>query len=188
MRDEASRYFDDDRSAWAAWLPAIEQGFPQREIAESAYRFQQAVERREKIIVGVNDFVQASEPPVPILYIDEGAADAQLAALERLRRERDDDAVRRALDAMREAARSRRRPARRRAQPDAADPRRRARLRHGRRDVRRAPRRLGRVGRSALDMTVSAARASPARRGAGPARSVSSSPSPGSTGTIAAPR
>ena len=70
-----------------------------RKIAESAYRFQQAVERREKIIVGVNDFVAEDEAPVPTLYIDEAASERQLAKLERLRRERDNDAVERALDA-----------------------------------------------------------------------------------------
>ena len=56
-------------------VEAIEQGFPQREIAEASYQFQQAVERREKVIVGVNDFVQDDEPPMPILYIDESTAD-----------------------------------------------------------------------------------------------------------------
>jgi methylmalonyl-CoA mutase, N-terminal domain len=84
-------------------VAAIEQGYPQKEIAESAYRFQQAVERREKIIVGVNDFVAETEVPVPTLYIDEAASDQQLAKLERLRRERDGDRVRRALDRLREA-------------------------------------------------------------------------------------
>ncbi len=90
--------------AMGGMVAAIEQGYPQREIADSAYRFQQAVERREKIIVGVNDYLAEQEEPVPILYIDEAAADRQLAGLERLRRERDGDRVRRALDAVREAA------------------------------------------------------------------------------------
>ena len=86
-------------------VEAIEQGFPQREIAEASYRFQQAVERREKIIVGVNEYVQDDEPPFPILYIDESAADTQLARLEELKRTRDNDAVRRTLDALGAAAR-----------------------------------------------------------------------------------
>ncbi|HOC18116.1 MAG TPA: methylmalonyl-CoA mutase family protein [Vicinamibacterales bacterium] len=90
--------------AMGGMVAAIERGFPQREIAESAYRYQQAVERREKIIVGVNEFVADEEEPVPILYIDEAAADRQLAGLERLRRNRDGDRVRRALDGLREAA------------------------------------------------------------------------------------
>jgi methylmalonyl-CoA mutase N-terminal domain/subunit len=86
-------------------VEAIEEGFPQREIAESSYRFQQAFERREKITVGVNDYVAQDEPPLPILYIDDQAADTQLAALARLRRERDQDKVHRALDAIRAAGR-----------------------------------------------------------------------------------
>jgi methylmalonyl-CoA mutase, N-terminal domain len=87
-------------------VEAIELGFPQQEIAESSYRFQQAVERREKIIVGVNDFVQEDESPISVLYIDESAAGKQLAKLERLRKTRDNDAVRRSLDALGAAARS----------------------------------------------------------------------------------
>ena len=67
-------------------MAAIEQGFPQREVAESAYRFQQAVERKEQVIVGVNDFVAADEPPVEILYIDDTATERQMARLARSRR------------------------------------------------------------------------------------------------------
>ena len=75
-------------------VAAIEHGFPQKEIAESAYRFQQSVERKEKIIVGVNGYVEENEPRVPILYIDEGAAERQIARLQQLRRDRDSAAVR----------------------------------------------------------------------------------------------
>jgi methylmalonyl-CoA mutase N-terminal domain/subunit len=57
------------------------------------------------VIVGVNDYVAEDEPPMSILYIDEQAAETQLAQLEQLRRTRDNDAVRRALDALREGAR-----------------------------------------------------------------------------------
>jgi methylmalonyl-CoA mutase N-terminal domain/subunit len=104
MIDGAHQYFETiDRMG--GMVPAVEQGYPQREIAESAYRFQQAIEAREKITVGVNDYVQEDESPHPILYIDETAADTQVAQLERLRRERDNDAVQRALEAMRTAAR-----------------------------------------------------------------------------------
>jgi methylmalonyl-CoA mutase N-terminal domain/subunit len=104
MVDGAFQYFDQiDRMG--GMVAAVEHGFPQREIAESAYRFQQAVERKEKVIVGVNDYIAEDEPPMPILYIDEKTAETQVAQLERLRRERDNDAVKRALDAMRSAAR-----------------------------------------------------------------------------------
>jgi methylmalonyl-CoA mutase N-terminal domain/subunit len=86
-------------------VEAIEQGFPQREIAEASYKFQQAVERREKVIVGVNDYVQEDAVPVPILYIDETTAEKQLARLDNLKRTRNTDAVNRALDSLRDAAR-----------------------------------------------------------------------------------
>src|SRR5213592_3342538 len=62
MEREAKQYFDIiDRMG--GMVEAIEEGFPQQEIAESAYRFQQAVERKDKIVVGVNGFVQTDEPP-----------------------------------------------------------------------------------------------------------------------------
>jgi methylmalonyl-CoA mutase N-terminal domain/subunit len=103
MARDATAYFDTiDRMG--GMVEAIEQGFPQKEIAEASYRFQQAVEGREKVIVGVNDFVQQDEPPVPILYIDDTTADRQIARLQQLRQERDNDAVQRCLDALREAA------------------------------------------------------------------------------------
>ena len=141
MEDGALAYFDQI-DKMGGMVDAIERGFPQREIAESSYRFQQAFERKEKIIVGVNDFVQADDPPIEILYIDESAAETQLAKLERLKRTRDNDQV--TPDTGRLCAR---RPPRRK--PDAADSRRRSRLCDGGRDVRRAPRGLGRIRRSA---------------------------------------
>jgi methylmalonyl-CoA mutase N-terminal domain/subunit len=105
MVQGAREYFDAiDRMG--GMVEAIERGFPQKEIAESAYRFQQAVERKEKVIVGVNDFVQADEPPIEILYIDESAADIQLGKLEALKKRRDNDRVARALEALRRTARS----------------------------------------------------------------------------------
>jgi methylmalonyl-CoA mutase, N-terminal domain len=104
MEQGAKEYFDTiDRLG--GMVEAIEQGYPQKEIAEASYRFQQAVERRDKIIVGVNDFVQTDEPPVPILYIDETTAATQVARLEELRRRRDADRLQRSLDALRETAR-----------------------------------------------------------------------------------
>jgi methylmalonyl-CoA mutase N-terminal domain/subunit len=85
-------------------VPAIEQGYPQRAIAESAYLWQQAIERHDKIIVGINDFVAGAEEPIPTLYIDEAAAGRQLAKLEQVRRERDAGRVARALDDLRTVA------------------------------------------------------------------------------------
>ena len=105
MEDGALAYFEAI-DKMGGMVEAIERGFPQKEIAESSYRFQQAFERKEKIMVGVNAFVQENEPPLAILYIDESAAETQIAKLEALRRTRDNDAVKRSLDQLRAAART----------------------------------------------------------------------------------
>ncbi len=104
MEDGAYKYFDAiDRMG--GMVAAIEQGFPQREIAESAYRFQQSVEKKEKTIVGVNAYVDPDETPLPILYIDDSAAEQQLARLADLKRTRDNARVAATLEALKEAAR-----------------------------------------------------------------------------------
>jgi methylmalonyl-CoA mutase N-terminal domain/subunit len=105
MEDGALAYFQQIDNM-GGMVEAIERGFPQKEIAESSYRFQQAFERKEKIMVGVNDFIQENEPPLEILYIDDSASDTQLAKLEQLKKARNHDAVARALDRLRAAARS----------------------------------------------------------------------------------
>lgn len=106
MEQGALKYWDTiDRIG--GMVEAIELGFPQKEIAEASYQFQQAVERREKVIVGVNDYVQADEKPIEILYIDDTTAETQLARLAELKRRRDNDRVERSLDALRAAARGR---------------------------------------------------------------------------------
>ncbi|MBP1603424.1 MAG: scpA 3 [Acidobacteria bacterium] len=99
----AREYFDTiDRMG--GMVAAIERGYPQREVAESAYRFQQAVERKDRIIVGVNDFVEEEARGVPTLYIDEAAAERQTERVRQLRKDRDNGRVRRALDALKRAA------------------------------------------------------------------------------------
>ncbi len=104
LEREAKHYFDIiDRMG--GMVEAIEQGFPQKEIAEASYRFQQAVESGDKIIVGVNDFVQDDGASIPILYIDESTAQRQMARLEDLRKTRDNDRIQRTLDALKETAR-----------------------------------------------------------------------------------
>ncbi|MQA28954.1 MAG: methylmalonyl-CoA mutase [Luteitalea sp.] len=103
LENGARAYFDQiDRMG--GMVEAIEEGFPQREVAESAYRYQQAVERNEKIVVGVNGFEQQTDVHVDRLYIDDRAADTQLARLESLRRTRDNADVARALDRLRAVA------------------------------------------------------------------------------------
>ncbi|MBZ5560740.1 MAG: methylmalonyl-CoA mutase family protein [Acidobacteriia bacterium] len=105
MEHGALAYFDQiDRMG--GMVEAIERGFPQKEIAEASYRFQQAVESKEKVIVGVNDFVQEDESPIEIMYIDESTADKQLATLDALKKTRNADQAARSLDALRNAART----------------------------------------------------------------------------------
>ena len=84
---------------------AIELGFPQQEIANSAYAYQRAVERGEKVIVGVNRFVDENEErPIPILLIDEALHRKQVESLVALRKSRDKDRWNRAIDDLRAAA------------------------------------------------------------------------------------
>ena len=84
---------------------AIEVGFPQQEIADSAYQYQRAVEQGDKVIVGVNMFEDPEERrPIPILIIDEELRGRQVARLARLRKTRDKDRWQEAMDALRAAA------------------------------------------------------------------------------------
>ena len=71
-------------------VAAIEQAYPQREIADAAYEYQLAVDRKEKIIVGVNEYV-AEEKPIEILQIDELVARTQADQLRKLRAERSNE-------------------------------------------------------------------------------------------------
>ena len=104
MEEEALAYFETiDRMG--GMVAAVELGYPQKEIAESAYLFQQAVEAKDQIIVGVNDFVAPDEEPIGTLYIDESTAETQLVKLRRLKASRDDARVRQSLDALKEGAR-----------------------------------------------------------------------------------
>jgi methylmalonyl-CoA mutase N-terminal domain/subunit len=90
--------------AMGGMVGAIERGFPQREIQEAAFQFQKAVEAREKIIVGVNDYVM-DEKPHPILYIDESVGEEQTARVNALKATRDNARVEKALDELKGAAR-----------------------------------------------------------------------------------
>ncbi|HEX7737310.1 MAG TPA: methylmalonyl-CoA mutase family protein [Ktedonobacteraceae bacterium] len=85
-------------------LACIQNGFFQREIAESAYRYQQEIDTHKRTIVGVNNYTSDEPVSVPTLYIDRVGEQAHLARLERVRRERDQAAARRSLDTLRRAA------------------------------------------------------------------------------------
>src|SRR5262249_2476624 len=79
MENGAFDYFGK-MDAMGGMVKAIERGYPQKEIAEASYQYQRAVEAKEKIIVGANDFVVEEEAP-EILYIDESVAEHQTAKL-----------------------------------------------------------------------------------------------------------
>ena len=85
-------------------IAAIEKNFPQREIANASYAYQQAVERGEKLIVGVNAFSSDHNEPIQILQIDQNAQVHQAAKLAALRKKRDNGQVRACLDALKRTA------------------------------------------------------------------------------------
>src|SRR3990170_7304786 len=85
-------------------IPAIEKGFFHREIAEAAFRYQREVEKKERIIVGVNEYVMDEALRIPLLQMDPEGERRQRARLERVRRERDNEAVGQRLEALRHAA------------------------------------------------------------------------------------
>jgi methylmalonyl-CoA mutase N-terminal domain/subunit len=102
MEKGAFDYFER-LDAMGGMVKAIENGFPQKEIAEASYQYQRAVEAKEKIVVGVNDFtIQETQPET--LYIDESVARHQTEKLTTLRARRNNDDVRRTLDALKNAA------------------------------------------------------------------------------------
>jgi methylmalonyl-CoA mutase N-terminal domain/subunit len=101
-----------ERGAWdyieridaiGGMVAAIERSYPQREIAEASYRYQMALDKKEKIMVGVNDFV-SEEKPLDTLQIDESVAHRQAERLSKLRADRSKEEVARRLNALRTAA------------------------------------------------------------------------------------
>jgi methylmalonyl-CoA mutase N-terminal domain/subunit len=105
LEAEALEYFRKI-DALGGMVAAVERGFPQREIQEAAFQFQKAVERKEKIIVGVNEYAM-EEKPFPILYIDERASEEQIGRVQTLRSTRDNERVRQGLAGLQQAARGR---------------------------------------------------------------------------------
>ncbi|MDT7780965.1 MAG: methylmalonyl-CoA mutase, N-terminal domain [Acidobacteriota bacterium] len=106
MEDGALDYFDKIDSM-GGMVEAIEKGFPQREIQESAYQYQKAVERGEQTIVGVNKYAMEGEATeIPTLVINEGVRDHQVERLEHAKSRRDNGAVANALEKLKQAARA----------------------------------------------------------------------------------
>ncbi|MEA2550216.1 MAG: methylmalonyl-CoA mutase, N-terminal domain, partial [Chloroflexota bacterium] len=101
---EVWRYLDEiDRRG--GMVAAIGEGYPQHEIADAAYRYQREFDAGERRVVGVNAYADADEQPaIPVLSVPPGSFEAQMARLERTRRERDAEAVGAALAGLRDAA------------------------------------------------------------------------------------
>jgi methylmalonyl-CoA mutase N-terminal domain/subunit len=90
--------------AMGGMMAAIKTGFPMKEIADSSFRFQQEVDSKRKIIVGVNDFVENEPTSIPLLQIDQEAYRKQCQRLARLRLERDNEKTAAALEKVRQKA------------------------------------------------------------------------------------
>ncbi len=104
LEAEAIEYIERIDSMGGA-LAAIEQGFPQREIQESSYRYQKDIESEKRVVVGVNKFVSSYPKPSGLLRLDPEVAKRQKERLTRVKQERDGDAVGAALKKLEGAAR-----------------------------------------------------------------------------------
>jgi methylmalonyl-CoA mutase N-terminal domain/subunit len=91
--------------AMGGMIRAVEEGFPQKEIAESAWRYQREIETKERLVVGVNAFRTEDEEPISILKIDETVTRAQVERLRAVRSERSADRVTQTLAAVERACR-----------------------------------------------------------------------------------
>lgn len=103
MEAQAYDYFARIES-FGGVIPAIEAGFFQKDIAQASYRYQQEVDRSERIVVGVNDYILEESLSIPILQMDREGERRQLERLERVRRERDAAMVTDRIEALRRAA------------------------------------------------------------------------------------
>jgi len=104
MEDEAEKYFEKI-DAIGGVISAIEAGFFQKEIADAAYRYQLELDKKEKIVVGVNDFIEEDEQiDIPILTIPKEVEIKQVERLKELRASRNNDKVKKSLSSLLQAA------------------------------------------------------------------------------------
>ena len=103
IEDEATRYIEKIDSLGGA-TAAIEKGYMQREIVESAYRYQKEVESKEKVIVGVNEFTIKEEETITILRVDPAVEKHQIEKLNKIKKERNNHEVKNALNRLHHAA------------------------------------------------------------------------------------
>ena len=103
METEAEKYFEEIENLGGV-IPAIEKGYFQREIAYAASEYQQKIDDKELIHVGVNDFIKEDEEiEIPLLEIGDEAENIQIKSLTKLRKERDENMVQKALSRIQEA-------------------------------------------------------------------------------------
>ena len=102
MEEKAFEYFDKIERV-GGLLNAIKTGFLQREIADTAYRYQQELERDDRVVVGVNKYQIDEKQPIETLKINEEAQKRQIERIARVRDTRDNSKVREALDELRKA-------------------------------------------------------------------------------------
>jgi len=103
MEEEASRYIDRIENMGGV-IPAIEKGYIQREIANSAYKYQREIDSKERIIVGVNEYTSEEKQLIPLLRISSDVEKTQLERLNALKNIRDSKRVQKALDRLRSSA------------------------------------------------------------------------------------
>lgn len=103
MEEEATKYIDKIDSMGGA-VAAIEKGYVQKEIVESAYKHQREVENKERIVVGVNEFAVKKEAPIKILRVDPEVERKQTERLDAIKKRRNNEKVRNALNHLRHCA------------------------------------------------------------------------------------
>ena len=103
MEEETYRYFDKVEK-FGGVIPAIEKGFFQREIAESAYRYQKEIDENKRVVVGVNDYKTDEGLSIPILRMDKKGEQRQINRLKKLRKDRNQSKFDRNLKRLKKAA------------------------------------------------------------------------------------
>jgi methylmalonyl-CoA mutase N-terminal domain/subunit len=102
--EEGTRDYFRKLDELGGMVKAIERGFPQREILDAAQRYQREVDKRERIIVGINEYTEPDSKPIPILKISPEVEQEQVARLSDLRKSRDAFKMAGALEELQEAA------------------------------------------------------------------------------------
>jgi len=103
LEAEAYDYFDRIRKLGGV-IPAIEENFFQREIAEASFRYQSELEAKQRVIVGVNRYEAEEEPPIELLRVDPALEQKQIDRVQAMRAKRDTVVVEKSLAALKEAA------------------------------------------------------------------------------------